>query len=56
MKALRNGHSISKTVANTFKTLSILLMSGNSEILLNRSPRTLFPPPPPNDYELSSQD
>ena len=56
MKALRNGHSISKTVANTYKTLSILLMRGNSEILLNRSPRTLFPPPPPDDYEMSSQD
>ena len=56
MKALRNGHSISKTVANTFKTLSILLMRGNSEILLNRSPRTLFPPPPPDDYEMSSQN
>ena len=50
------GHSISKTVANTYKTLSILLMRGNSEILLNRSPRTLFPPPPPDDYEMSSQD
>ena len=46
MKALINGHSISKTVANTFKTLSILLMRGNSEILLKRSPRTLFRPRP----------
>ena len=54
--ALRNGHNISKTEANTFKTLSILLMRGNSEILLNRSPRTLFPPPPPDDYEMSSQN
>ena len=40
----------------TLETLSILLMRGNSEILLNRSPRTLFPPPPPDDYEMSSQD
>ena len=39
-----------------FKTLSIILMRGDSEILLNRSPRTLFPPPPPDDYEMSSQD
>ena len=40
----------------TLETLSILLIRGNSEILLNRSPRTLFPPPPPDDYEMSSQD
>ena len=39
-----------------FKTLSILLMRGNSEILLNRSPRTLFPPPHPDDYKMYIQD
>ena len=37
-RAVRGGSDIGKSVANCFQRLGILLMRGNSEIMLNRMP------------------
>ena len=47
--AQRSGHDIGKTVTSCFQKLGILLMRGNSEILLNKMPLLNLPPNLVND-------